>query len=568
MHKKLEQQVRLSIRDGKLNPDILVRLVDSGYREGDSRTNTLLDRLDDAVLVLNEENTIIDVNPAARKLLAIPQGPLDAFELDQFIPNLVIDESLQHAEGAVLAEQKNVVGRTLSASSINCDVNLFVLKTGENGKRLCVLRTAAAAVKPETTKAQATDASEVFEAQEKYLAMMSHELRTPMNAVLGMAKHLAETDMTEDQLENVKTIIDAGDMMMSLLNDLLDKSKLDAGKFSLEHVNVDLRHMLQKMVRLWRPTIEAQGLAFSLEIADQVPSAIRGDSVRIRQILSNLLSNAAKFTKSGSVILSVNAKPVADGKVEIDFSVRDTGIGMSEEVQKKLFSAYVQANSSTSREFGGTGLGLSISRQLAQMMGGDLVVESKENLGSIFRFIASFETSSKLQNQPVAAVKQVKETPVITQQNVTPIVDAAAAPKSDDDSLRILAVEDNPINQRVLAAFLRPIGGEVVWAGHGQEALELLADSYFDVVLMDIQMPVMDGLTAAKTLRASDSINVGVPIIAMTANAMLGDRETCLAAGMNDYVSKPIDPKTLYKSIAKLVDEYRAVKQTFQQIGG
>ena len=543
-------------------------MVDSGYREGDSRTNTLLDRLDDAVLVLNEENTIIDVNPAARKLLAIPQGPLDAFELDQFIPNLVIDESLQHAEGAVLAEQKNVVGRTLSASSINCDVNLFVLKTGENGKRLCVLRTAAAAVKPETTKAQATDASEVFEAQEKYLAMMSHELRTPMNAVLGMAKHLAETDMTEDQLENVKTIIDAGDMMMSLLNDLLDKSKLDAGKFSLEHVNVDLRHMLQKMVRLWRPTIEAQGLAFSLEIADQVPSAIRGDSVRIRQILSNLLSNAAKFTKSGSVILSVNAKPVADGKVEIDFSVRDTGIGMSEEVQKKLFSAYVQANSSTSREFGGTGLGLSISRQLAQMMGGDLVVESKENLGSIFRFIASFETSSKLQNQPVAAVKQVKETPVITQQNVTPIVDAAAAPKSDDDSLRILAVEDNPINQRVLAAFLRPIGGEVVWAGHGQEALELLADSYFDVVLMDIQMPVMDGLTAAKTLRASDSINVGVPIIAMTANAMLGDRETCLAAGMNDYVSKPIDPKTLYKSIAKLVDEYRAVKQTFQQIGG
>ncbi|MCF6291860.1 MAG: ATP-binding protein [Robiginitomaculum sp.] len=568
MHKKLEQQVRLSIRDGKLNPDILVRLVDSSYREGDSRTHTLLDRLDDAVLVLNEENTIIDVNPAARKLLAIPQGPLDVLKLDQFIPDLVIDESLQHAQGAVLAEQKNVAGRTLSASSISCDVNLFVLKTGENGKRLCVLRTAAAAVKPETTKAQATDASEVFEAQEKYLAMMSHELRTPMNAVLGMAKHLAETDMTEDQLENVKTIIDAGDVMMSLLNDLLDKSKLDAGKFSLENTNVDLRHMLQKMVRLWRPTIEAQGLAFSLEIGDEVISAIRGDSVRIRQILSNLLSNAAKFTNSGSVILSVHAKPLADGKVEVDFSVRDTGIGMSEEVQKNLFNAYVQANSSTSREYGGTGLGLSISRQLAQMMGGDLVVESKENLGSIFHFIASFETSSKSQNQEAKDVDNVPKAQV-TERAIAPLVaKPAAAPKPTDDSLRILAVEDNPINQRVLAAFLRPIGGEVVWAGHGQEALELLADSYFDVVLMDIQMPVMDGLTAAKTLRDSDSINVDVPIIAMTANAMLGDRETCLAAGMNDYVSKPIDPKTLYKSISKLVDEYRAVKQTSQQVCG
>jgi len=449
----------------------------------------------------------------------------------------------------------------------------ITLKIGENGKRVCILRAETTVIKVKAIDAQKTDAAEVFEAQEKYLAMMSHELRTPMNAVLGMAKYLAETDMSEDQLESVKTIIDAGDVMMSLLNDLLDKSKLDAGKLSLENINVDLRHMLRKMVRLWRPTIEKQGLAFSLEIDDAVPSAIRGDSVRIRQILSNLLSNAAKFTKSGSVTLAVNAKPIVNGAVEIDFSVRDTGVGMSEEVQKKLFSAYAQANSSTSREFGGTGLGLSISKQLAQMMGGDLVVESKENLGSIFHFVTSFETSNKLQNKQIKEVDSAIEDTIAERDSTVSGAKTSAPAKPiskqpDDDSLRILAVEDNPINQRVLAAFLRPIGGDVIWAGDGQEAIDLLDGSYFDVVLMDIQMPVMDGLTAARTLRASDSINVGVPIIAMTANAMLGDRETCLEAGMDDYVSKPIDPKTLYKSIAKLVDEYRAVKQDIQQVGG
>lgn len=573
MHSKLEQQIRLSISDGKLNPDILVRLVDTSYREEDSRNHMLFDRLDDAILVLDRKDKIIDLNPAARKLLVIAQGPLAVLTLDQFIPELAIDKSLEHVQGAILAAKNNVNCLSFLGENISCDVNLFVLKVGENGKRVCVLRPSMVSVKPETIEEKNVNASGMFEAQEKYLAMMSHELRTPMNAVLGMAKHLVETKMDEEQLESVKTIIDAGDMMMSLLNDLLDKSKLDAGKFSLENVNVDLRHMLRKMVRLWRPTIETQGLAFSLQIDDQVPSAIRGDSVRIRQVLSNLLSNAAKFTKSGSVILSVTAKPIIAGKVEIDFSVRDTGIGMSEGVQKKLFSAYVQASSSTSREFGGTGLGLSISKQLAQMMGGDLVVESKENLGSIFHFVASFETSSKLHNEQSTEAVDVMETPVIRQ--VPAVSDTkTAAPtrpvskQPADDSLRILAVEDNPINQRVLAAFLRPIGGEIVWAGDGQEALDLLAVSYFDVVLMDIQMPVMDGLTATKVLRASDSINVGVPIIAMTANAMLGDRETCLAAGMDDYVSKPIDPKTLYKSIAKLVDEARSTKHNTQQAGG
>lgn len=568
MHPLLEQQIRLCIRDGKLDSDLLVRLVDTGYRESDSRAHMMIDRMNDGVLILNDTYQLLEANPTARKLLELPSGLVDAHDLKIFVPKVQVDESLQNAQGALLASEQKMICQTLSGKEFCGDVNLFVLKVGETGKRICVIRSSAAEVTPSCAEAEKQNMPANSKAQEKYLAMMSHELRTPMNAVLGMAQHLATTPMNEEQLESVKTIIEAGDLMMSLLNDLLDKSKIDAGKLTLEAVNIDLRHTLRKMERLWRPTIEQKGLAFSLRVSDQVPAAILGDSVRIRQILSNLLSNAAKFTKTGSVTLEVGASPSGTESTKIEFCVCDTGVGISKEIQEELFQAYTQASSSTGREYGGTGLGLAISRQLAHLMGGVLKVESTLGIGSVFRFAANFETIDQLPNNELISVEQVPVTaepiaaPIPASSSLTPpktvSEPAALAADTSEDSLRILAVEDNPINQRVLAAFLRPIGGDVVWAGDGQEALNLLETSHFDVVLMDIQMPVMDGLSASRALRAGASRNVDVPVIAMTANAMLGDRETCLDAGMHDYVSKPIDPKVLYKSIARLVDQSRA----------
>ncbi|VAV95775.1 sensory box histidine kinase/response regulator [hydrothermal vent metagenome] len=549
MHPQLDQQIRLSIRNGVLDPDLLVRLVDTGYREADARIHMLIDRFVDPVLVTDEQYQLLEANPAARVLLGIAQGPLNTLELRTFLPELRIDESLQNAQGALLFSEENTSCRDVNGQSFHGEVSLFVLKIGEQGKRVCTLRKI-----PDAVCANTDDAGD-NKIQEEFLAMMSHELRTPMNAVLGMARHLVSSDLDAEQRESVKTILDAGDVMMSLLNDLLDKSKIDAGKLSLEVVNVDLRHLLRKMERLWRPTIENNGVAFSLRVADSVPAVIKGDSVRIRQILSNLLSNAAKFTKIGSVTLEVGSEQHPDGTTEVEFAVRDTGIGMDKEVQSRLFGAYEQASDSTRREFGGTGLGLSISRNLAQMMGGDINVQSQSGIGSVFRFVADFESAIGLKVEPPLEKPSTHSASMLA---TAPSNSKPAAPNAAEEKLRILAVEDNPINQRVLAAFLRPIGCDVVWAGDGKEALATLDTARFDVVLMDIQMPVMDGLEATRALRANHGLNVNVPVIAMTANAMLGDRETCLAAGMDDYVSKPIDPKTLYKTISKLVEQDRA----------
>jgi len=562
MHPQLEQQIRLCIRNGQLDPDLLIRLVDTRYREDDSRIHMLIDRLGDCVLVTDEHYRLVEANPVARRLFGIGQGPLGSHDLRKFVPEFSADETLQNAQGALLAHHKDMLCRAISGKSFTGEVNLFVLKVGEKGKRVCLIRKFV----DETTGAplQVQPAVGSNKAQEQFLAMMSHELRTPMNAVLGMARHLLGSKLDEEQLESVETILEAGDMMMSLLNNLLDKSKMDAGKMSLEVVEVDLRDLLRKIERLWRPTIEQNSVMFSLQIADDIPTMIRADPMRIRQILSNLLANAAKFTKNGSVTLEVDATLGVDERVELNFAVRDTGIGMDKELQSRLFGAYEQAN--TNGQYGGTGLGLSISRQLAQIMGGDIRVESKPGIGSVFHFCAGFATSITQNPQEIKA-EMAHDEPIAS----TPTVPTPTKPTADEESLRILAVEDNPINQRVLAAFLRPTGGTVVWANNGQEALDHLAVAHFDVVLMDIQMPVLDGLEATKALRASGGPNVGVPVIAMTANAMLGDRETCLAAGMDEYVSKPIDPKTLYRAISKLVDQARAkapitdaAKQAFQ----
>jgi PAS domain S-box-containing protein len=373
-------------------------------------------------------------------------------------------------------------------------------------------------------------------AKSEFLAMMSHELRTPMNAVLGMASLLKATELNTQQREYITAVTDGGEMLMTVLNDILDLSKIEAGKLQMETIDVDVRHAIKRLERLWAPNAQDKGLKFVCEIEDSVPSVIRGDITRIRQIIYNLLSNAVKFTEEGEVRLSVSAKPTGKNKSQICFAVKDTGIGISKDAQARLFTSFEQADKSVTRKFGGTGLGLAISKKLAQLMGGDISLCSECGKGTCFTFTLDATIITQA-NMPMEATKKKGTKPTKN-------------PKTDR-CLRILAAEDNPLNQRVLKAFLQPFNHEIITVEDGVAALEQLASQPFDLVLMDIQMPRKDGMTTTQELRASNGPNANIPVIAMTANAMCGDREKCLEAGMTDYVAKPIDPRVLITAIAK-----------------
>lgn len=381
--------------------------------------------------------------------------------------------------------------------------------------------------------AQKAEASS--QAKSDFLAMMSHELRTPMNAILGSAQLLKTLTLDDEQSEHVRTMIDGGEILMTVLNDILDFSKIEAGKLDISATNVDIRHLVRRLNRLWLSKANENGIDLICTVDDAVPSFVKMDGTRLRQILYNLLSNAIKFTTKGEVRLSVSVVGKKENMVTLRFDVTDTGIGITKAVQARLFNAFEQADKSTTRQFGGTGLGLAISQRLARLMGGDITVTSKERVGSCF----TTKISAPVVNHITVPQEDIENT-------------SQSAPVQARRQLSILAAEDNALNRRVLAAFLKPLNANLSFAEDGEAALHILQSQAFDVVLMDIQMPKMDGTEVVMNLRAKKGPNQNAPVIAMTANALQGDRETYLSAGMDGYVPKPIDPGQLLSSISKL----------------
>jgi signal transduction histidine kinase/CheY-like chemotaxis protein len=367
------------------------------------------------------------------------------------------------------------------------------------------------------------------QAKSRFLAMMSHELRTPMNAILGSAQVLDAMKLDQDVREHVDSLTIGGETLMAILNDVLDLSKIESGKLSAEFIDFNIHKLLHQAKALWTPRAEDKALKLSFHIAKNVPQWIHSDSTRLRQIVFNLISNAIKFTKTGSVEVSLIQTGTEAGKAELELSVKDTGIGIAATSLEKLFTPFAQADDSITRRFGGTGLGLSIARQLATLLEGELNVASEAGKGSIFtlRFLA------KLCDKPV------EKRPSKTGGTVSP------------RQLRILVAEDNAMNVKVLKALLKPFPYNLVHAENGKVALALLHKQAFDLVLMDIQMPEMDGMAATQALRKRNGLNQNIPVIAMTANAMQGDRESYIAAGMDGYVPKPIDARQLFSTIAR-----------------
>ncbi len=369
-----------------------------------------------------------------------------------------------------------------------------------------------------------------------FLATMSHELRTPLNGIIGFLKHLGKTRLDDQQKDYFHSIDLSARLLLSVINDVLDFSKIEAGKLSIESIAIELREFCDEVILLFAVSAEDKGLELVCVIDKRLPNSLMGDPVRLTQVLANLLSNAIKFTAKGKVLLEVRLVGETDSNVSLEIRVTDSGIGISQEALSRLFQPFTQADASTTRKHGGTGLGLVIAKKIVEMMGGSIVIESKVGQGTCFTVhLDMLKQHPGNQQEKISNVSPIEKTSVSVV--LTPL-----------KGKRVLIVDDNSINRKLAQLLVTELGGEFDFAEDGVQAVDAFTRKEFDLILMDVNMPVMDGLEACARIRAlEESSSRQTLIIALTANAMPGDKERFINCGMDDYLSKPIDEKALFK---------------------
>ena len=495
---------------------------------------TLFETNSDAVVILDDKG-FTDCNPATLSLFGMDS--VESF-LKTPIPQLgapiqangvaAMDYAMQYI-GEARSQGHSVMewqARRQDGTIFSAEIALHAMQLEGKPVIQAIMRDVSELRATEAAKEAAREAAlQMARAKSEFVANVSHEVRTPMHGILSMSGLLLKTRLDGRQREYVSTLKSSAENLLTIINDILDFSKIDAGKLAIEHVAFSPVELLRGVIAPFQARALEKNLRLTLSLPDQVPVALLGDPTRIRQILLDLVDNAIKFTDHGEVELRARFETVKD-EMGCRFSVCDSGIGISPETQSRLFQAFSQADSSTTRRYGGTGLGLAISSQLAELMGGRLTVESAPGQGSCFTLLLLLPPTG------------------------LPLVELPTQPAMQLQG-RILVVEDHPVNQKVLAHQLREMGLQHALAASGTEALKLLDTEEFDLVLMDWQMPEMDGLEATRQIRQLPSATRHIPIIALTANANTGFRETCLEAGANDYLSKPYSEAALAALLAQ-----------------